>query len=112
MQREIEKLVFDIQKAIEEIENFTNGKDFSDFQKDRSLQLIVEREFEIIGEALNRLCRIVPDIEQKLPETYRIIGLRNIIAHGYDILEYEILWDIVENKIPLLKAKLKQEFEG
>lgn len=52
MQSEIEKLLLDIRKAIEEIENFTAGKDFPDFQKDRGLQLIIERELEIIGEAL------------------------------------------------------------
>lgn len=112
MQSKIEKLLLDIRKTIEEIENFTAGKNFSDFQKDRGLQLIIERELEIIGEALNRLLRIVPELEKKLPEIHRIIGLRNIITHGYDILEYEILWDIVENKVSQLKEKLKQEFEA
>ena len=111
MQSKIEKLLLDIRKATEEIEDFTAGKSFSDFQKDRGLQLIIERELEIIGEALNRLLRIVPDLEKKIPETHRIIGLRNIITHGYDILEYEILWDIIENKVSQLQEKLKQEFE-
>lgn len=57
MQDKIEKLLVDIRKAIDEVETFTTGKYFSDFQQDRRLQLIVEREFEIIGEALNRLAR-------------------------------------------------------
>jgi uncharacterized protein with HEPN domain len=49
MQSKIEKLLLDIRKATEEIEDFTAGKSFSDFQKDRGLQLIIERELEIIG---------------------------------------------------------------
>ena len=111
MHREIKKLVIDIKTAIEEIETFTKDKNFADLQKERGLQLIVERELEIIGEALNRLRRVDPEIDTKVPDTRRIIGLRNIIAHGYDILEYEILWDIVENKILLLKEDLSKVYK-
>lgn len=108
MEREIEKLLIDILKAISEIKLFTKGKKFMDFVNDRRLQLIAEREFEIIGEAMNRLIRINPEIDEIIPDIHKIIGLRNILAHGYDIIEYEILWDIVENKIKILEENINK----
>jgi uncharacterized protein with HEPN domain len=82
------------------------AKTFGDFQGDRALQLIVEREFEIIGEALTRLRRDHPTFAGRIKDVDKIIGLRNVLAHGYDVLEYEILWDVVENKIALLKRDI------
>jgi len=71
------------------------------------LQLIVERELEIIGEALARLRRDHPDLADQIGDIHKIVGLRNVLAHGYDVLENEILWDIVENKIPILKRDVE-----
>ena len=74
--------------------------------QDRALQLIIERELEIIGEALARLRGDHPDIAEGVRDIHKVIGLRNVLAHGYDVLEHEILWDIVENKLPILKADI------
>ncbi len=98
-----QKYFEDVFRAICEIENFCDKKTFTHFKNDRGLQLIVERELEIIGEALARYRKDFEDEAQHLPNIHRIIGLRNIIAHGYDIIDYEIIWDIVENKLPALK---------
>lgn len=57
-QHSVRKLLFDVSLSCEEIMGFTEGKTYDDFQKDRMLQLALEREFEIIGEALSRLCKI------------------------------------------------------
>ncbi len=100
------KLREDILRVVEEIETFCQGKTFNDFREDRGLQLIVERELEIVGEALSRLRRDHPDLVDQIPDTHKIVGLRNVLAHGYDILEHEILWDIVVNKIPALKRDI------
>jgi uncharacterized protein with HEPN domain len=108
MEREIEKLLIDILKAISEIKMFIKGKEFTDFVNDRGLQLIAEREFEIIGEAMSRMIRINPGIDEMIPDIHKIIGLRNILAHGYDIIEYEILWDIIENKIKPLEENINK----
>lgn len=108
MEHEIKKHLIDILKAISEIKVFTKGKEFKDFINERALQLIVERELEIIGEAMNRMLRINPEIDKIIPDINKIIGLRNILAHGYDIIEYEILWDVVENKIIDLEKNIRQ----
>jgi uncharacterized protein with HEPN domain len=107
MQHNPRKLYADILQSIEEIETFCHGKTFHDFREDRGLQLIVERELEIIGEALTRLRRDYPDLCDQICDIHKIIGLRNVLAHGYDVLEHEILWDIVENKIPILKRDIQ-----
>lgn len=106
MQHNPGKLYEDILRSVEETETFCGGKTFDDFQKDRGLQLIVERELEIIGEALARLRRDHPNLADRIHDIHKIVGLRNVLAHGYDILEHEILWDIVENKIPTLKRDI------
>ncbi|MHC4508599.1 MAG: HepT-like ribonuclease domain-containing protein [Planctomycetota bacterium] len=100
------KLREDILRSIEEIETFCQGKTFHDFQEDRALELIIERELEIIGEALARLRRDHPNLAEEIRDVHKVVGLRNVLAHGYDVLEHEILWDIVENKLPILKADI------
>mgnify|MGYP002621743503 CR=1 FL=1 len=103
------KLILDVLLSCEEIESFTAGKEFEDFCKDRLLQLAIEREFEIIGEALARLERVDPDeLPKKIPEFRKIIGFRNIIAHGYDIVDDAALWDFVVNRIPELKDQAQR----
>lgn len=67
------------------------------------LQLAIEREFEIIGEALFRLSNLEEEIlASKIPEYRKIIDFRNIIAHGYDIIDEAALWDFAENRVPEL----------
>lgn len=107
MRRDPAKLYEDVLHAVEEIDAFCRGKTFDDFQGDRALQLIIERELEIIGEALARLRRDHPDLAEQIDGIHKIIGLRNVLAHGYDVLEHEILWDIVENKLPGLERAIR-----
>jgi uncharacterized protein with HEPN domain len=97
------KLLLDVILACEEIQSFVHGKSFEDFQVDRLLQLALEREFEIIGEAIFRLERLVGEsLAKKIPEYRKIIGFRNIIAHGYDIIDDASLWDFAQNRVPEL----------
>jgi uncharacterized protein with HEPN domain len=102
------KLIADILMACTDIENFCAGHCYDDFVDDRLLQAGIERELEIVGEALNRLHQTDPDwLDESIPEYRRIIGLRNIIAHGYDIVDYDIIWDLARNHVPALKARLE-----
>jgi uncharacterized protein with HEPN domain len=107
MRHNPQKLYEDILRAIDEIQSFCRGKSFVDFKADRGLQLVVERELEIIGEALVRLRRDHPSLADNIADIDKIIGLRNMLAHGYDVLEYEILWDVVENKLQNLKRDIQ-----
>lgn len=108
MRHKPQKLYEDILRTIGEIQSFCRDKSFDDFKTDRRLQLVVERELEIIGEALARLRRDHPALAARIADTDKIIGLRNVLAHGYDVLEFEILWDVVENKIRNLQSDIKK----
>jgi len=68
--------------------------------------LALERQFEIIGEAIFRLDRIDhQNLAIKIPEYPKIIGFRNVIAHGYDIIDYDVLWDFAKERVPELLGK-------
>lgn len=72
------------------------------------LQLALEREFEIIGEALHRLSRIeVAKLAKNIPKFREIIDFRNIIAHGYDIIDEAAIWDFAVNRVPELLNKVE-----
>ncbi|MDZ7719207.1 MAG: DUF86 domain-containing protein [Balneolaceae bacterium] len=102
------KLLLDISLSCGEILDFIDGKSFEDFLEDRMLQLAIEREFEIIGEALHRLSGIEEsELSQKIPEYRKIIDFRNIIAHGYDIIDEAVLWDFAVNRVPELLDKVE-----
>lgn len=109
MPHSIQKLLLDIILSCEEIQSFTGSKNYDDFLKDRILQLAIEREFEIIGEAVSRLERIDQEnLEQKIPEYRKIIGFRNLLAHGYDVIDDASLWDFVVNRVPELLDKVRK----
>jgi uncharacterized protein with HEPN domain len=107
MPHNVEKLLMDLRIACTEIIDFVKGKTFEQFLEDRILQLALEREFEIIGEALLRLERIEPEaLSQKIPEYRKIIGFRNLVAHGYDIIDDAALWDLAQSHVPALLGKV------
>jgi uncharacterized protein with HEPN domain len=102
------KLYEDILRAIDEVRSFCHHKTLEDFRDDRALQLVVERELEIIGEAVARLQREYPALAGQITDARKIVGLRNVLAHGYDILEHEILWDVVVIKLATLKCEIEK----
>lgn len=106
MELEVKKLIYDLDQAIDLITNFTSGKRLTDYQGDVLLRSAVERQFEIIGEALNRLKKVDLGMLARISDYQRMIGLRNVLAHGYDIISDEIVWDIVEHKLSGLRQEM------
>jgi uncharacterized protein with HEPN domain len=106
MPHNIKKYLFDIQQAIEQIETFLKGKTYKDFTSESILQSAVERQFEIIGEALYRIRKLNEAYLSKIPDANKIIGFRNVIIHGYDIVDSQIVWDAVKFNLPKLKAEI------
>ncbi len=97
------KLIWDAQQALQRIKRFVARKDFAAYQSDELLRSAVERQFEILGEALNQLSRLDPDMAEKIPELPRIVAFRNILIHGYASVDDRLVWGVVESRLePLL----------
>jgi uncharacterized protein with HEPN domain len=102
MRLEAKKCLEDIRQAAELILQFTAGKSFADYDSDALLRSAVERQFEIIGEAVNRLSKIDSTIFAALPDTPRIVAFRNILIHGYDVVDNHVVWDVIQGNLHLL----------
>lgn len=97
-----EKLLADIINAASNISTFMTDKTRVDFDGDLMLRSAVERQFEILGEALRRLAALDAELAGRISEHRRIIDFRNIIAHGYDCLDGDIVWQAINDKLPRL----------
>jgi len=107
MQLEAKKYLYDIKQAAERVSLFTAHKRFDDYRDDPMLQAAVERQFEIIGEALSRLARLDESLAARITEHQRIIAFRNILIHGYASVDARVVWDVVEAKLPVLLVEVQ-----
>lgn len=103
---EVRKYLFDIAQACEMLAQFTAGKTFADYADDPLLRSAVERQFEIIGEALRQALRLDPDLGTRISESQRIIAFRNRLIHAYASISDEVVWGIVESKLPALRSEV------
>lgn len=108
MDEQIGKYLEDMLKAISEIdmagERF--GRQYEIFESDFIFRKFVERNIEILGEAMNRILKINPEIN--ITSSRKIVDTRNYVIHAYDSLKPDILWAIVINHIPRLKHEILQ----
>lgn len=88
------------------MQQFTASKQLADYELDPMLRAAVEREFEIIGEALAQLAKLDPALAARITEYRRIIAFRNILIHGYAEVDDRLVWDVVETKLPLLRREV------
>ncbi len=101
-----EKLLWDAKVATDRIFRFIAGKSFGDYLDDEMLRAAVERQFEIIGEALTSLKRTAPDIANQIPELSRIIAFRNVLIHEYAAVDNRLVWGVAEGKLEDLRSSL------
>lgn len=107
MRPEIPKLLEDIRDSCEFILSSASSLTLAEFSKNRTIRQAVERNFEIIGEALNRIKRFDPAVIEAFGDISRIIAFRNILAHGYDVIDNEVVWLVVKNNVPRLLETVK-----
>ena len=99
MDDRVRECLQDILEQSREVQGFTAGMTFEMYQADRKTQAAVERKFEIIGEALNRLHSADEELLERIRDYRSIISFRNILAHGYDSVEDRVVWGIIENDL-------------
>ena|SRR5690554_1662413 len=106
--KKIQKYLLDIDSIIEELDKIIDHhqRDFNDFELNFISIRAVERDLMIIGEAINKIVQINPDIH--VSGTRQIIGLRNLIVHAYDSIEPSVLWRVLIKDIPALKKEIEE----
>lgn len=110
MSNEERKLLTDIQEAIFSIDEYLEGRRvFIEYTNSKIKRRAIERELEIIGEAINNLLKINPDIE--LTHARIIVDLRNRVIHAYDAIDETIIWKIIMKEIPVLLTEIQQMME-
>jgi uncharacterized protein with HEPN domain len=112
MSIEVYTWLYDINQAIEEIDSFftDTSKTFLAFQQDLKTRRAIERNLEIIGEALKRILEKEPNIG--ISNSRKIVDTRNRIIHGYDSISEEIIWSIVIKYLPILKEEVTRILEN
>ena len=105
MDNEIKKYLFDIQESIDSIQKYLGDqRDFKVYLASKMLRRAVEREFEIIGEAMSRIEKLDPTIE--ISAKRQILSMRNRVIHGYDKIDNEIVWGTIVRHLPTLKIEI------
>ncbi len=106
MDNDVKTWLYDILQSINEIDSYYENKPrlFEEYKSDIKTKRAIERDLEIIGEAVSRILK--RDKEFNIKNAHKIINTRNRIIHGYDIISDELIWSIVINHIPKLRKEV------
>lgn len=108
MRPESATFLWDALAASKRIESFVAGRTAAAYRNEELRKSAVERQFEILGEALNRLRKADPDTAARIPNVNRIIGMRNILAHGYAIVDDGVVWEAATARVPEIMTVLEE----
>ncbi len=107
MKRDKQTYIFDLIESCNQILTFINGLSLEDYNNNILVRRAVEREFEIIGEILKRFRDDFPELFCLIPDAAQIIGFRNVIAHGYDVVSDDLVYNIVKKNVPRFLEVIK-----
>lgn len=108
MPRDPKKYLYDVHEAAKRIVRFIADKDFADYEQDELLRSAVERQFEIMGEALSQLSKVDHELAECVPEYNRIIAFRNVLIHGYAVIDSRLVWGVMEAKLPAVSDAVRR----
>ncbi len=111
MRRDPKTTLRDAIRAGEDILAMINGASVAEYLDDLRTQRATERCFEIIGEALARLARDFPEVAAQIPDHRRVIDFRNLLAHGYDVVDPRLVFDLAQSKLPRLLTAMRAAME-
>ncbi|HEY0855973.1 MAG TPA: HepT-like ribonuclease domain-containing protein [Albitalea sp.] len=104
MRRDPRAYLWDVREASRRITEFVEGIGLEEFCDDALVRSAVERQFEIVGEALSQLAKVDPVLASRVPEHRRIIAFRNVLIHGYAALDHPLVWRVIQEDLPTLGA--------
>ena len=108
MKTKTRQRLLDALESCQTIRRYMAGIDYEAYLQDDEKRDAVERRLGIVGEALHRAQALEPTLSDRLPEVGEIVGMRNRIIHGYDKVDYDIVWEAVQNRIPALQTRLAE----
>jgi uncharacterized protein with HEPN domain len=89
------------------IGEFVAARTWQDYQGDAMLRSAVERQFQIIGEALNKLSRLDSSTAARISDLPRIVAFRNVLVHGYAAIDDELVWEVATTRVALLATEIQ-----
>jgi uncharacterized protein with HEPN domain len=107
MRLEARAWLWDARIAADSIAGFVEGRGFADYASDLMLRSAVERQFEIVGEALTRLAREAPQIAARLPDLRRAIAMRNVLIDGHRQIDNATVWETIHHDLPVLRTQVE-----
>lgn len=105
MRIESKKYLYDIARAAASATEFVGGKSFADYTSDVLVRSAVERQLEIVGEALAQLAKVDSATALQITEYRRIIAFRNILIHGYTEIDHRIVWNVLKLNLPIVRRE-------
>ena len=112
VRRDPRVLLLDIDRAAEKIAGYIEGMDVAAYVASAGVQDQLERNFITIGEALNRLSLVSPELSERIPNAKDIIGFRHKLVHGYDHIDAEIVWSAAVDDLPALRKTVRSLLAG
>lgn len=112
MPRDPRAFLWDVRQGADHIAAFVRGKTFEEFAREELLHSAVERQLEIIGEALNQLATLAPDVAGHIAHLRQIVGLRNVLIHGYAVVNHGLIWRAIHEDLPRLRATVDGLLQG
>ena len=112
MERDARGFLWDVRESADAILRFIAGRSSDDYLGDEMLRAAVERHFGIIGEALNQLSKITPELAARIPDLAEAIALRNRLIHGYGTIDDATVWRIANEDLPALRQAVAAVLSG
>jgi len=109
---ESRQFLLDVKAACGKLSAFTNNRTFEEYKQDDMLRSAVERQFEIIGEALNQMLRYDPTIASRISNWKKIIAFRNRLVHGYSSIDDAVVWGVLEENLQRLQTEINSLLES
>lgn len=101
------KLLEDIRDAASFIREVSQSKTLAAYQSDRLLRQAIERNFEIIGEAMHRLTQHDPEVAARISKHRQIVDFRNVLIYGYDLIDHRLVWSTINEEVPVLLTEVE-----
>jgi uncharacterized protein with HEPN domain len=98
--------IWDARRAGEAVLRYVHGRTLEDYRADDYFRSAVERQLQNVGEAITQLARVDAETAARIPDMRRIVAFRNVLVHGYAVLDHDVVWNVIHEQLLDLVAAL------